>query len=185
MGKFKKGDVVKIKKDLKVGKFYGIYCFNREMNRYKGKAAIIVLYDAIDGEYLIDIDNQRYSWTDEMLEEVQENTKGKTFYKKMPNNFTGTMEIKNGLIIEIEKKRKILDKAEKEYLSAVIKPFKKRITAIYLLDDVTYNFLEIILKRTDNTNLDEILKLPCFKEGTMYKGMELNRKYTLKELELD
>lgn len=182
MGKFKKDDVVKIKKDLKVDKFYGMHYFNREMDRYKGKTAIIVLYDAIDDEYLIDIDNHRYRWTDEMLEEVQENTKGKTFYKKMPNDFTGTMKIKNGFIIEMENKKEILDEAEKEYLSAVIKPFKKRIVYIMLRELIIGSgriFVHVELNNKD------LIVLPNFKQGTMYKNMEIDRKYTLKELGLD
>lgn len=181
MGKFKKGDVVKIKKDLKVGKFYGMYCFNREMDRYKGKTAIIVLYDAIDGEYLIDIDNHHYSWTDEMLEEVQENTKGKTFYKKMPNDFTGTMEIKNGFIIEMENKKEILDEAEKEYLSAVIKPFRSRVLYIQKISSFSHKGMEFLEIRLIGDSCD----LPYFEMDSMYKYMKLNKRYTLQELGLD
>ena len=76
----------------------------------------------------------------------------------------------------------ILDKKEKEYLSAVIKPFRKRIkyitkhqSNITLPNDA---FILIFLKDV------ETISLPLFKSETMYKGMEPNKKYTLKELGL-
>ena len=76
----------------------------------------------------------------------------------------------------------ILDKEEKEYLSAVIKPFRKRIkyitkhqSNITLPNDA---FILIFLKDV------ETISLPLFKSETMYKGMEPNKKYTLKELGL-
>lgn len=103
---------------------------------------------------------------------VSSNNK-KTFFKKLPNNYTGTIEVENGYIIEKE----ILDKKEKEYLSAVIRPFRNRVEYIQK-KDIGNEFIEIEL---DN----EFLYLPYFEKYTMYKGMELNKKYTLKELDLD
>lgn len=43
------------------------------------------------------------------------------------------------------------------------------------------NILEYIAIDLNN----ERLSFPFFDKGTMYKGMELNKKYTLKELGLD
>lgn len=103
---------------------------------------------------------------------VSSNNK-KTFFKKLPNNYTGTIEVENGYIIEKE----ILDKKEKEYLSAVIRPFRNRVEYIQK-KDIGNEFIEIELD-------DEFLYLPYFEKYTMYKGMELNKKYTLKELDLD
>jgi hypothetical protein len=103
---------------------------------------------------------------------VSSNNK-KTFFKKLPNNYTGTIEVENGYIIEKE----ILDKEEKEYLSAVIRPFRNRVEYIQK-KDIMNEFIEIEL---DN----EFFNLPDFEKDTMYKGMELNKKYTLKELDLD
>lgn len=103
---------------------------------------------------------------------VSSNNK-KTFFKKLPNNYTGTIEVENGYIIEKE----ILDKEEKEYLSAVIRPFRNRVEYIQK-KDIMNEFIEIKL---DN----EFINLPDFEKDTMYKGMELNKKYTLKELDLD
>ena len=73
--------------------------------------------------------------------------------------------------------RNLLKKEEKEYLSAVIKPFRDRVKFIakrIMFDD----YICIGLN-------DEAISLPYFKKGTMYKGMELYKKYTLKELGLD
>lgn len=104
------------------------------------------------------------------IELVKEN---KTFFKKLPNDYTGTIEVENGYIVEKE----ILDEEEKEYLSAVIRPFKDRVDYIEKVE----NILEYIAIDLNN----ERLSFPFFDKGTMYKGMELNKKYTLKELGLD
>ncbi len=81
-----------------------------------------------------------------------------------------------------EEKKEILDETEKEYLKAVIKPFKKRLKGISKIESPIFpaerEFLQIQL------NNDEII-LPYFEKGTMYKGMKTNVSYTLKELELD
>ena len=81
--------------------------------------------------------------------------------------------------MEEEYDPKILDEKEKEYLSAVIKPFR--------------NDVEYIEKRIFSTGAeyiriclteDETVNFPNFKRGTMYKGMEANKCYTLEELGL-
>ena len=75
----------------------------------------------------------------------------------------------------------ILDKEEKEYLSAVIKPFRDEILYIVkhnaLVEDIDYQYISIGLSEPN-------MSFPTFRKGTMYKGMELNKKYTLKELGL-
>ena len=80
-----------------------------------------------------------------------------------------------------DEKKEILDEAEKEYLKAVIKPFKNTIGTIrktsMLLDNKEY--LIIFLKYNDN------MTFPTFEKDTMYKKMERNKEYTLKELGLD
>lgn len=73
----------------------------------------------------------------------------------------------------------ILDKEEKEYLSAVIKPFKDKINGI-MKSDAKGLFEYITMYLGGN---DKVI-LPNFKKGTMYKGMKLYKIYTLKELGL-
>ena len=104
----------------------------------------------------------------------------KTFFKRLPNDFTGTPEIENGYIVE---KKEIFDKVEKEYLENYLRPFKeevKEITKIRKAFSFQNEMLHIGLK--DIGSYDIIL--PEFKKGTMYKGMELYEAYTLQELGL-
>lgn len=74
----------------------------------------------------------------------------------------------------------ILDDAEKEYLSAVIKPFRKRVDSIMKISDPLGYEKEYIFIKLD----EDSFSLPYFKTGTMYQGMELDRLYTLEELGL-
>ena len=83
--------------------------------------------------------------------------------------------------LEEEYKPPILTDKEKAYLSAVIKPFRKRIEYIEKTDNYYVDgkqFLSIGLVTDDHCYL------PFFKKGTMYKGMEANKAYTLEELGL-
>lgn len=79
-----------------------------------------------------------------------------------------------------EKKEEILDEAEKEYLRAVIKPFREKYHT-YITKQKIYAGDERVqiyfIKYT-------VIKLPFFKAGTMYKGMELDKEYSLEELGL-
>lgn len=74
----------------------------------------------------------------------------------------------------------ILDKVEKEYLSAVIKPFRDQVDYIekYSFDDEDEEFICIVFKD------DMSFSFPNFKKGAMYAGMEPLKEYTLKELGL-
>ena len=78
-----------------------------------------------------------------------------------------------------EKNKPILDDVEKEYLSAVIRPFKNRISDIVKRNfDSEKSYIVIHIN-------SESLYFPYFKKGTMYEGMEVDKEYTLKELGLD
>lgn len=73
----------------------------------------------------------------------------------------------------------ILDDVEKKYLSAVIKPFRNKVKSISKgASEANQEFIVIDCKNGDETFL------PWFKAGTMYKGMERYKKYTLEELGL-
>lgn len=189
MNKFKVGNKVRIKEDLKVGCAYNDGCiFALEMEKYKGKTAVIknghipvYFNDTVENankyRYKLDIDNGDWFWSPSMLEKVED----KKHFKSLPRDFTGTIKIENGFITEIVKEKKeILDKVEKEYLSAVIKPFKEKVTGIDIRKfsaSECYLYIDVIG--------DDEFTLPKFKQGTMYKNMEINRKYTLEELGLD
>ena len=81
--------------------------------------------------------------------------------------------------LEQEYKPPILDDVEKAYLSAVIKPFRKDVAHITKMD-ITYSKREFICIRINR----ECIIFPKFARGTMYKGMEVNKRYTLEELGL-
>lgn len=78
----------------------------------------------------------------------------------------------------IYENKQILDDEEKRYLKAVIRPFKDQVIRVSKMP-ARYKdeFIQIELK-------EELLSLPYFREGTMYKNMQINKNYTLKELGL-
>ena len=75
------------------------------------------------------------------------------------------------------KKEEILDDIEKEYLRAVIKPFRDRVK--YIVKHTFYGkeYIKIGVS-------GEIVNFPFFKKGTMYKTMEVGKEYSLEELGL-
>lgn len=71
----------------------------------------------------------------------------------------------------------MLTEKEKEYLSAVVKPFRDEVKHI---SKSKYDGEEWIQIRTKQG----LALLPPFKEGLMYKGMEVCKEYALEELGL-
>lgn len=77
----------------------------------------------------------------------------------------------------------ILDEVEREYLAHFINPFRNDIASItkQCSTDKTREYLSILYKG----ECDDIpTNMRYFNAGTMYKGMELGRKYTIEELGL-
>ena len=97
---------------------------------------------------------------------------------------TFLQELLTGELKIIKLTKPILDDVEKEYLSAVIKPFRKHIINIRKIQNYRYEFIEIMIYRTDEGVSCEVISLPYFNKGKMYKGMEINKQYTLEELGL-
>lgn len=85
--------------------------------------------------------------------------------------------------IEIEMSD-ILDKKEKEYLSAVIKPFRDRVISIEKAGYSDFVFLSINIHSISVLRNRETINLPFFQKDMMYKNMIDNFKYTLEELDL-
>ena len=84
---------------------------------------------------------------------------------------------------EVEIADKILTDKEREYLRAVIKPFRDVITYIVKSEVESvlgnnYNFITIKMRGGDS------IILPMFPTGKYYKNMEAYKDYTLKELEI-
>lgn len=72
----------------------------------------------------------------------------------------------------------VLDNVERKYLSAVIKPFKDDVD--YICKRLNYGGYYIAIV----SNGSDVMKLPYFPNNKMYKGMELDRRYKLRELGL-
>ena len=69
--KYKVGDKVKIREDLKVEHLYGGRAWvTQGMHDLGGKIATIVDVSEHEGVYCIDLDNSSYIWTPEMFEDV-------------------------------------------------------------------------------------------------------------------
>lgn len=74
----------------------------------------------------------------------------------------------------------ILDEVEKKYLRAVIKPWRNKVLGMSIASHYKEEYLVIVLNNEDESEL----WFPGFKTGTMYKGMERHKEYTLEELGL-
>ena len=81
----------------------------------------------------------------------------------------------------------ILNDVEKKYLSAVIKPFRDKVTYICKVDFVNFDnpegcvYQRIVIVLDDSSEV----VLPLFKKrGVMYKGMEEGHVYFLEDLGL-
>ena len=108
--------------------------------------------------------------------------RGKTIHQQIYPCGVFACDAMEGMIgwLEEEYKPSILDDVEKAYLSAVIKPFRKDVECIEKLNPSCLNgkqYLRIEL-------INDYFTLPIFAKGTMYKGMRMGKRYTLKELEL-
>ena len=69
MSKYHVGDAVRVREDLEDGKLYGNEVFiGDDMMACRGRVAMIEEI-VCDGEYYIDIDEERYVWTEEMFDE--------------------------------------------------------------------------------------------------------------------
>lgn len=170
--KLKAGDKVKLKN--RRGKSWNS---NGMMDKYIGK--IVTVSDIHqgffeDGFAIKEDDGRGFPRWVFRLEDIEYVVKQKHF-KSLPNNYTGTIEVENGFIQEKE----ILDETEKRYLKSIIRPFKDKVEYI----EKTYN------SRGEYIGIkiihDSTIILPYFNKNTMYEGMKVEKKYTLKELELD
>lgn len=79
-----------------------------------------------------------------------------------------------------EAKKPILDDAEREYLSAVIRPFREEVDTISKFRTWEESLQNICISTKDH----RICTLPVFPKDTMYKGMKEGKNYSLKELGL-
>lgn len=180
--KFKVGDKVKVRQDLKNG-----YCGIDNLEDYQNDK-VFTIEQGIGNVHKLLEDKAGYYFSEEMLMPAEEEIILKGVKKSHNNYFEYIIEVpqKNGYVcshvgtneIYIQYKQEILDEIEKEYLSAVIKPFRDRVEYIKKNYHIEYEYISIYIKNDCN------ICFPSFKKGTMYKGMEQNKEYTLEELGL-
>lgn len=126
------------------------------------------------------LDSLNYCTLDTGLENVD------TGLKEECNN-RGCDECKKRLRewLSEEYKEPILDEEEKAYLSAVIKPFKENVTGICKINICRGFYCIRIYTESISSELRlEVIDLPLFEKGTMYKGMEIDKHYSLEEIGL-
>ena len=174
MGDFKVGDKVRIKSVDEIRKIdKGLFGLKEEtLKKMQGKVyTICYIFNECNALELKE-DKNRYYFKSDFMEKVN------TFYKTLPNDYSGKLVIEKGQVIEKEDKKEILDEVEKEYLKAVIKPFRGKIVSISKEGSRCHGeYINIVLA-------DENITFPFFKDGTMYKGMKQGKRYNLQELGL-
>lgn len=83
-----------------------------------------------------------------------------------------------------ERKKEILDEKEKEYLRVAL---KQKDNILWIKKNKSYDFLDkeyISILYDDDVVAGNVVSFPYFKKGTMYKGMKVGKKYSIKELGL-
>lgn len=80
--KYKVGDKVKVREDLRLDRTYNKFTINRKMKKLAG--TIVTIQRINENYYRIVEDDGMWGWTDEMFEDTEEN--------KMDNNITVNME---------------------------------------------------------------------------------------------
>lgn len=135
--KYKVGDKVKVREDLRLDRTYNKFTINRKMKKLAG--TIVTIQRINENYYRIVEDDGMWGWTDEMFEDTEEN--------KMDNNITVNMENlsqeeRSTLLSLIEKANKPKNK--------VWKPEKDE-TYYYL-----YSYGKIEEDTWDNANEDRI-----------------------------
>lgn len=88
--------------------------------------------------------------------------------------------------LDYEEYKPILDDTEREYLQHYVMnnpAFKGKVAYITKtpLNSKSTESIEITTTKYD----DDFACFPCFKQGSMYKNMKLNKRYTPKELGLE
>lgn len=97
----------------------------------------------------------------------------------LKNNCIDSIVLRKLLTGEYEIEKPILDDVEKRYLENVLKPFKDKVNYLIKHNDRHKGYYIIVTIYEEDS-----LLFPYFKKNKMYKGMEVNKRYSLKELGL-
>lgn len=103
-------------------------------------------------------------------------------------------ELRAGILMRLlngkyEIEQPILDNVEKRYLEGMLRPFKDRVEFIekceqHMSGKGYKEYIIIAISSNIRYSNHEYVIMPFFDKGTMYKGMESEKKYTLEELGL-
>ena len=125
---------------------------------------------------LIDLSTYEFKFTADYL--MYYHTEGDYWNKA---SFDTLCNLLNGKYEVIKLPKSILTKQERNYLSSVVKPFREKILHISKLS--SKNGESICIDIRYDWEEDSIL-LPKFATGTLYKGMEIGKEYSVKDLGL-
>lgn len=178
--KFKVGDKARIVKP-----------FWENEKKYIGNIVTISWVDPYDDERYKVKENNRYWRASELeleLELIGEEITLKGI-KKANGYYEIEMPKNNGYIfsyvtndkIFLHLNEEILDEQEKKYLRGVIRPFRDRVKSIKKREHYDHLWQDIVIYIKDHKGH---LYFPEFEPNTMYKGMEVDKEYTLEELGL-
>ncbi len=101
------------------------------------------------------------------------------------NKILEKMKRQGKIKLILEGEEPILDDVERRYLSGVIRPFRDKVR--YIIKH-HYNYSHSVIENGKEyiiiNHLGGQAIFPSFDKDTMYKGMELDKEYTLEELGL-
>lgn len=113
---------------------------------------------------------------------IDEIYKGDTLFTDSKHFYIPRVEDLTADDWELYEEKPLLTKEEKEYLEAVLKPFKDQINYIEVCYGKGYNYyLAIVFNEEYKVNN---FNLPQFKPHNIYDGLYLARRYSLKDLGL-
>ena len=101
------------------------------------------------------------------------------FRETKENQFKSLGKVVRWLLSEY--KEPILDEVEREYLSAVCRPYKVVSISKKISFDASIEWIAISVESSSNNGIERVY-LPCFKSETMYEGMKVKKEYTPQEL---
>lgn len=107
--KYKVGDMVRVRSDLVIKKYYGSRYFTIEMDKLSSN--IVTIQAVLTNRYYIKEDNGRFGWTDEMFEDIKEDKMDNNTLQINMNNLTD--EERTTLLSLIEKANKPKNKVWK------------------------------------------------------------------------
>ena len=125
---------------------------------------------------LIDLSTYEFKFTEDYL--MYYHTEGDYWNKA---SFHTLCNLLNGKYEVIKLPKSILTKQERNYLFSIVKPFKEKVQHISKLS--SKNGESICIDIRYDWEEDSIL-LPKFAAGTLYKGMEIGKEYSVKDLGL-